>query len=81
VSRELYSRGAFVGHWENNTLSNGEGIPLPATRIAGGSVDDRAAFKAGTTQIARMSTDDRFRVEESARLLRAIYPNYPDILG
>ncbi|MGA2644630.1 MAG: hypothetical protein ABSF15_07940 [Candidatus Sulfotelmatobacter sp.] len=25
--------------------------------------------------------DDRFSVEESAQLLHAIYPNYPDIRG
>jgi hypothetical protein len=56
-------------------------VALRATRLASGSLDDRAAFKTGTARIERMSTDDRFSVEESARLLRAIYPNYPDILG
>jgi hypothetical protein len=28
-----------------------------------------------------MSDDDRFRVEESAALLREIFPDYPDLRG
>jgi hypothetical protein len=81
VSRGPYPRGAFVGHWENNSLSNGEGLALRATRIASDSVVDRASIKTGAARIERMSADDRLGVEESASILRTIYSNYPHTLG